>query len=139
MMKKALFLAGVLAAKMAFAADSPIGQWETIDDETNKARSVVEIYEKADGTIAGKVVELFKNPNAVCKKCDGKRKNQPIQGMEVLWGLKDDGDEWAGGRILDPEKGKTYRAAIKVINGGKALKVTGKLLVFSRSQIWKKR
>ncbi len=98
----------------------------------------MEIYQNADGTLAGKVIKLLKKPGALCEKCDGNRKNKPIEGMMVLWGLKEKGDKWSDGTILDPAKGKTYRSEIKLIDGGKSLKVTGKLFVFSRSQIWHK-
>ena len=37
-----------------------------------------------------------------CKECKGDRKDKPIIGMTILWGLKQDGDEWNGGEILDP-------------------------------------
>ncbi len=35
-----------------------IGKWKTIDDETGKAKSIVEIYEKS-GKIYGKVIEIL--------------------------------------------------------------------------------
>ncbi len=61
----------------------------------------------------------------VCKKCDGERKNKPIEGMTIMWGLKKDGDEWSGGQILDPSKGKIYKVTIKLIDGGNKLDVHG--------------
>jgi hypothetical protein len=35
-----------------------VGKWKTIDDETGKAKSIVEIYEKS-GKIYGKVIEII--------------------------------------------------------------------------------
>lgn len=135
-MKKYLTLVALLFCTPMFAG--PVGKWKTIDDESKKAKSIVEIYQAKDGTLEGKVFKLLQKPGAVCKKCEGKNKGKPIEGMVILWGLKKDGDRWTAGTILDPAKGKTYAADIEVIDGGKALKVTGKLFVFSRSQIWKK-
>ncbi|MFK7923326.1 MAG: DUF2147 domain-containing protein, partial [Bacteroidia bacterium] len=43
-------------------AQSPVGKWKTIDDETNKPKSIVEIYEK-DGKLYGKVIKLFREPS----------------------------------------------------------------------------
>ncbi len=137
-MKKLILFVLLIFGQQVFAGDSPVGQWKTIDDESKQAKSIVEIYQKSDGTIAGKVIRLLKKPSAVCKKCDGTKKNQPIEGMDILWGLKQKGDKWTDGTILDPAKGKTYRAEIKVIDGGKTLKVTGKVLMFGRSQLWHK-
>ena len=101
----------LLALPMAaFAQTStPVGSWKTIDDDTGKAKSVVEIYETRDGKLAGRVVDVLQSDqgeNPVCKKCKGDRKDQPIEGMVIMWGLERDGDSWEGGRILDPANGK---------------------------------
>jgi uncharacterized protein (DUF2147 family) len=34
--------------------------------------------------------------------------------MEILRGLRRDGDRWVDGSILDPENGKTYRATVRL-------------------------
>jgi uncharacterized protein (DUF2147 family) len=58
--------------------------------------------------------------------------------MTILWGLKQDGNEYTGGQILDPKNGKTYRAKMKLTDGGKKLEVRGFIGVsmFGRSQTW---
>ena len=45
---------------------------------------------------------------------------------------------WDGGEILDPNKGKTYKALLKPIEGGKKLEVRGYIgsPMFGRSQTW---
>src|SRR3546814_14839747 len=52
-------LTGLLLAVLplsAFAQDaSPLGKWKTIDDETGKATSIVEITRAPDGTLRGTV------------------------------------------------------------------------------------
>ncbi len=45
--------------------------------------------------------------------------------MTILWGLKKDGDAWAGGEILDPNDGKIYRCKMKLSDDGKSLNVRG--------------
>ena len=40
---------------------SPVGRWKTIDDETGKVKSIVEITQAADGTLQGKVVEILQS------------------------------------------------------------------------------
>ncbi len=137
-MKKIILIVLFAITQPLFAADSPVGQWRSIDDETKEAKSIIKIYQQADGTVAGKVVKLLQKSGALCKKCTGKNKDKPIEGMEILWGLKENGDRWTSGTILDPKKGKTYRAEVQVINKGRSLKVTGKVLLFSRSQVWQK-
>ena len=36
-----------------------IGKWKTIDDETGKDKSIVELYMK-DGKLCGKIIKIFK-------------------------------------------------------------------------------
>ncbi|MEF9942731.1 MAG: DUF2147 domain-containing protein, partial [Burkholderiaceae bacterium] len=73
-----------------------------------------------------------------CDQCSGARKDQPVIGMTILWGLKNEGDEWTGGEILDPKNGKTYKAKAKLVDGGKKLEVRGFLGIslFGRTQTW---
>ena len=42
---------------------SPVGRWETIDDETGRAKAVVHVW-KQDGTLRGKIEKLFPKPGA---------------------------------------------------------------------------
>lgn len=141
---KTLLLALPLAAAslMAHAADSPVGRWTTIDDETGKPKSVVQIEQAANGTLSGKVVEILqssKGPNPVCDKCDGALKGKPIKGMTILWGLKPDGTAvWSGGSVLDPAAGKTYKSKITLTDGGKKLQMRGYVGIeaLGRTQTW---
>ena len=129
-----------LGASSVFAAgESPVGRWQTIDDETGKPKSIVEIKE-VNGELQGSVVELINpsKPNPTCEKCEGDRKDKPIQGMTILWGVKKDGNGWGDGKILDPQKGKVYGAKLEPEAGGQKLKVRGYLGVsaLGRTQEW---
>lgn len=137
-----LLVAVSFGAQGAWAkALSPVGKWKTIDDDTGKPKSIVEVWER-DGKIYGKILSLFRKPNEdqdpVCDKCEGFRKDKRVIGMTIIWGLSEDGDEWSGGKILDPDNGKTYRCYIEVQDGGKKLKVRGYIGVslFGRTQYW---
>ena len=135
----ALLVAG---ASMSASADpmSPVGAWNTIDDETNQPKSTVRITEK-DGVISGtveKIVDPAKQ-DSKCDKCasDDPRKGKPVIGMTILTGLKKEGDDvYGGGQILDPNNGKTYNAKVTVIDGGKKLEMRGSILFFGRTQTW---
>jgi uncharacterized protein (DUF2147 family) len=125
-----------------YAADpSPVGLWQTIDDHTGKPRGLVRIVE-ANGEYRGRVEKTFpkpgEDPDPKCEKCAGARYNQPVIGMTILWGLRKQGEEYAGGEILDPEDGKIYRARMRLEDGGKKLDVRGYIgfSLFGRSQIW---
>ena len=116
----------------AFAQNTPVGKWRTIDDKTGKVKSIVEIYETSNGTLAGKVLQVLnsdKGPNPVCDACKGERHNQPVTGMVITWG---------GGRIVDPKNGKEYSAKMTPVDGGRKLEVRGYMgfSLLGRSQTW---
>ena len=125
----------------AFAQEaSPLGKWKTIDDETGKAKSIVEITRAPDGTLRGTVVEILssdKGPNPICDKCKGANKGKPVKGMTILWGLEADGDRWSGGTVLDPAKGKTYKAKVEMLSADK-LGMSGCVAFFCRQQVWER-
>ncbi|MFC3677620.1 DUF2147 domain-containing protein [Ferrovibrio xuzhouensis] len=126
---------------VAAGAAAPVGLWTTIDDETDAPRSIVEITE-VNGELQGRVTKIFyrpdEKPDPVCDKCEGARKDQPVIGMTFLWGMKTDGDGWAGGAILDPKNGKIYKAKMSLSDDGKRLRVRGfiGMPLLGRSQTW---
>src|SRR5205807_9635756 len=79
--------------------------------------------------------------DSVCGKCPGDRHGRRIVGMEILRHMRQDGDEWSGGEILDPENGKTYRARMKLTDGGQKLVLRGYIgwPLLGRSQTWVRR
>ncbi len=117
-----------------FANNSPVGKWKTIDDNTKKASSHVEIYEK-NGIYYAKIIKLISKPKgSLCVKCKGDRYNKPMLGLVFMWGMKKVGDTYKGGKILDPENGKTYTCKMWVEKN--RLKVRGYILFFFRTQYW---
>jgi len=122
------------------AQNSPVGRWKTIDDSTGKPKSVVEIYETADGTLAGRVVavlDLKNGPNPLCTECEGPNQGKPIRGLVILWGLKPNGaNRWSHGRVLDPENGRDYKAKLELQGGGNRLAMSGCISFLCRQQIW---
>lgn len=144
-MRTKLFALLLLALPLsAFAQNSPVGTWTTVDDKTGKPKSVVEIYEAADGSLAGRVSEVLssdRGPDPVCDKCTGERKGKPVEGMVIMWGVKKDGSSWEGGKILDPASGKIYSVKVEPIDGGSKLDVRGFMgfSLLGRTQTWVRR
>lgn len=138
-MKKFYFIL-FLILSASLHAQTLIGKWKTIDDETGEAKSIVEIYEY-QGQYYGKIVNLLSKDDQGkrCEKCTGKDHNQPIEGLVILKGLKKEGDSFKGGQILDPKSGKTYKCEISFSNTNE-LKVRGYIGIslIGRSQIWKR-
>lgn len=129
-------LALALLPMAAFAQSSPVGKWKTFDEDTGKARSIVEVYEAKDGTLIGKVIETLYAADPVCDKCAGANKNKPIKGMTILWGLKKDGDAYSGGTVLKPSAGKTYKSKARLLEGGKKFEVSGCVSFICKQQMW---
>lgn len=140
----ALFALALVFATPTPAADlTPVGTWTTIDDTTGKPKSIVQIAE-VDGKLLGKVVEVLQSdegPHPLCKKCEGDRKDQPVEGMTIIWGVTKDGDVWDGGKILDPKTGKIYKVRLTVTDNGQKLDVHGYFgfALLGRSQMWERK
>ena len=121
-------------------AQTIFGAWNSFDEETNRLESVIEVYEKNDQAFA-KITKItnLENQGAICINCSGERKNAPILGMNILTGLKKDGDEWSGGKILDPKNGKEYKCYIQLLDEN-TLKIRGYIgfSIFGRTAIWKR-
>ncbi|MDM0105243.1 DUF2147 domain-containing protein [Variovorax sp. J22R24] len=139
---KALFAAVVLAAGAvsATAQMSPVGLWRSVDDKTGEAKAEIRIGEPG-GALQGRIEKTLRKdakPDAVCEECTDDRKGKPIAGLEIIRGGKkaEGKDVWEGGKILDPENGKEYRASFTPIDGGKKLEVRGYLGPFWRTQTW---
>ncbi len=139
-----LVAGGLSGLSQSFAQEkeaTPIGLWKTVDDNTGKAKSLIRIWKKK-GVIYGTVVKLINPPvgeeNPLCDKCKGSLHNKPVVGMTIMTGLKKQGDEWRGGKILDPESGNVYRVKIKLENNGKKLMVRGfmGISLLGRTQHW---
>ncbi len=119
---------------------TPIGTWRSIDDATKEPKAQVVITE-SNGVLTGRIEKVLKKdaqPGAVCDKCEGDRKDQPMAGLEIIRGAKkaEGTDVWDGGRVLDPEKGSDYTLRLTPIDGGKRLEVRGSIGPFGRTQTW---
>ena len=116
------------------------GQWVSIDDETGLEKSIITLYLEND-KLYGRIEKLLlpEDQGKLCVNCEGKEKNQPIEGLVILKGLTQDGDDWSGGTILDPANGKTYDCTLS-LESPNELNVRG-FIGFSflgRTQQWKR-
>ncbi len=139
-LKSVLALSLVLIFSGTVFGQSIVGTWKTIDDETDKAKSVVKVYKGGDGKYYGKIEKLFREPgedqNPKCTECSGRKKNKPIIGMIIITGMEKNGSKYSGGKILDPSSGSVY--SCKMWRDGKNLQVRGYMgfSLIGRSQTW---
>jgi len=147
-MKKAISfsLFAILCIGVANAALPLTGFYQTIDDETNKPKSIVGLYQCGDnlcGRIValydaetGKISETLNNPVRVADKVAGSPK---MAGLDIIWDMKwyAKDNKYSGGKIMDPKKGSVYSAVIWADEkDASKLNVRGKIGPFGRTQVW---
>ena len=127
---------GVAQAKSA----SPVGLWKTFDDTSGKPSSLVRISEKNGELSAVIVKDLLPSAenDMVCDKCQGNLKDKPIIGLPIMESMKQNGEYYEGGTILDPDNGEIYHCKLKLDASGNKLEVRGFVGVslIGRTQIW---
>lgn len=142
-MRSAGLLAGLIAsvapAVSVAETPAPVGRWQTVDDRSGEPKAIIEIRE-VNGQLQGRIARLLKpsHPHPVCEHCEGDRKNQPVEGMTILWDVRSTGSGLTDGKILDPENGKIYGAHLEPESNGQKLKVRGYLgfALLGRTQEW---
>ncbi len=133
----------IAAVTQAAGADhSPVGLWQAVDEDTKQPNGWFMIKEH-DGVYDGMIAKMFlrpgEDPNAVCDKCPDDRHNHPWLGLEIIRGMKAEGDDkYTGGTILDPRDGKVYKAMMTVTPDGQTLVVRGYLgfSLLGRNEYW---
>lgn len=124
-------------------ANDITGLWRNIDDKTGSSKAVLEIRQESNGTYVAKIIKVTPRPGytpkETCIDCPAPYTNKPILGLDVLTGLKADGDNtYVGGKILDPLSGKIYSTKVKLSPNGKRITLRGYVGVsaLGRSQTW---
>ena len=120
---------------------SPIGLWKTFDDATGSPRALVRIYEKG-GKLFGQIEKVFEAgaEKQVCEACRDDRKNQPIIGLVIIRDIRQEGDAYGGGDVLDPASGSVYRCKMHLDQAGNHPILRGYigLSFIGRSQTWQR-
>ena len=136
-----LLFSTLLSSAQTSSRSTPVGRWKTVDDATNRVKSIVVIWEE-NGKLNGRIEKLIEPdpqyPDPRCVRCDGEFKDRPVIGLRILWDLRKDGERWTGGKVLDPNNGKTYKCFVVVEDGGNRLRVRGFIgsSLFGRTQYW---
>lgn len=141
LMNSGLLLVVALLFSASAFAQSPVGEWRTIDDETGEPKSIVEIYQE-NGKLHGKIVQILPEGRpSICDDCEGEYAGRELVGAVILRDLDRDGDEWSGGKITDPKNGKTYNVKMS-LQDANTLDVRGFIRVplmgsaLGRTQTW---
>ena len=126
------------AAAPAIAADPVEGEWLT-ESGSGKVR-IAPCAGKAE-RMCGTIVWLRDPADAKAhdtRNPDPALKTRAILGLPLIWNFKPAAPgRWTGGKIYDPNSGKTYDSKISVGANG-TLKVEGCILVVCQAQTWKR-
>jgi len=137
-MSKLFLTLTLMVIATAINAQTIFGEWEYRNEDTGEISSIIEVYKKS-GKAYAKIIEIA-DPDRrdnICVQCEGVNKDRPVLGMDILTGLSEDGDEWSGGEIIDPNKGFVYNCFIKLEEKDK-LKIRGYIGIslFGRTVYW---
>jgi len=129
----------------AFAAAAGItGFWQTIDDETEKPKSITAVYQY-QGKIYGRIMLTYEADGITVRdtiytkkrKADKVVGNPAFCGLDFIWNMSlTEGGKYKNGKILNPPKGKVYNAEIWLAQNGD-LVVRGKTGPFGKNQTWR--
>src|SRR5689334_25354222 len=121
---------------------SPVGLWQAVDSDTKQPTGWF-LIDDHNGVFDGIIAKMFlkpgEDPNAICDKCKDDRKDDTWLGLEIIRGMKPEGDnKYGGGTILDPRDGKIYKATMKVSPDGQTLIVRGYIgfELLGKNQYW---
>ena len=139
----AILVFTMISSLMAFGqnADDIVGLWYSQADAKNRV-SIVEIYKENNKYYAysfayqnsSDVVNDVNNPKAELR-------NLPLKGLVYLYDLQFSNGEWKGGKIYNPEQGKTYNAKANISDNKQELKIKATIDgagIFGKTLTWKK-
>ena len=119
--------------------DAILGNWLT---EEGKAE--VEIY-KCNREYCGKIVWLKEPINDEGKdktdvnNPDPEKKGRKIVGLNIVWGFKyDKYGKWVGGKIYDPDNGKTYSCKMTLEDDNLNVRGYVGISLLGRTTVWTK-
>jgi len=130
-----LMFVGFAPMALAQEPDAILGVWATEDNE-----SKIEIFKCGDAYCA-KIIEIEEqvypedDPHGMAGQVkvdrlnpDETKRNDPIVGLQIMSTLKfkKKKNSWVGGKIYNPEDGKTYRCKLS-LQDSKILKLRGYL------------
>lgn len=136
-----LLLGAWLSAGVAAAQRAPIdGLWLSYDDQ-GRPTGTVRIGQRG-GEYFGVIASGLPgdDPQRRCTACPGQLREHAMVGLQIIQGLRRDGEQYVGGRILDPFIGREYQVRLSPSEDGMRLEVRGfvGLELLGRTQVWRR-
>jgi uncharacterized protein (DUF2147 family) len=136
----ACVLLGIAMASGAADLSSPEGLWQPLDS-AGKPQGLIRIYQD-HGLYFGKIepTSADDKDSRRCVRCTDERKDQPVIGLVLIRNMRLEGDEYAGGDIVDPDTGRLYGCKFRLIGGGRKMIMRGfyGISLLGQSQTWQR-
>ncbi len=118
------------------------GFWTAYNDD-GKPGGVFYFYQN-DGLYEGRLVKEITYPedppeNPLCTHCPGEKKDKPMLGLVIVWGMKKHGEaKYEDGHILDPRSGSVWSAQLEVTPDNQKLNLRGYLAtpLLGQTRVW---
>jgi uncharacterized protein (DUF2147 family) len=134
-MKRTILLLSMLLTgficQAQYSSESVLGDWLS-----EKKDAKIQLYEQ-DDKVFGKIIWVQTPDAKDDNNPDIELRKKPLIGLVMLSDFEINGqDSWTGGKIYDPESGKTYSCNMK--QKGKSLQLHGYvgLPMFGRTSVW---
>ncbi len=90
-----------------------LGRWKTYDKKTGVAINIVQLYIIKD-KVYGSIQRMLRisERDAVCYECKGDDKNQNVEGLVIIKGLREKGDKYIDGKFTNIKDGKVLECQI---------------------------
>jgi uncharacterized protein (DUF2147 family) len=135
-MRLVLLAAAVtLSASAAAAAPDPVvGEWMSQD---GAGKIALAPCSSNPALLCGAITWVDpKRPQKDIHNPDPSLRTRPIVGVMVVKDMKNQGPgNWGGGKVYDPESGKTYNGKVRAISTDK-VHLDGCVLMVCQSQTW---
>jgi uncharacterized protein (DUF2147 family) len=129
----------ILSSCSLLSAQEINGLWKILNEDTNKPRTIVAIYEHG-GKRYGRIIATYDKEGIMDETIDNPHDRAPgvvgdpfYCGLDLIWDLQNRGETYKG-KICDPRKGNVYNAELWM--SGKNLVVRGELFIFGKNQKW---
>lgn len=147
-----LLLAGAGAPVLAGPAEQSIrGDWLSPAEDADDVDAIIAIA--PHGHLWSGHIQAIPRPRiprtagqtvvgdaTLCQVCPGAQRGQPMRGLEVMWGLREQDGKLVGGKILDPGDGTVYDCEVALSSDGTTLQVTAYkgLKLLGRTLSWRR-
>lgn len=131
----------VSAQTFPAAARAYLGDWTIVDERSGEAQAVVRIAQAGAG-VEGRILRVlptraYPQPTPTCGTCRGQYRGQDLRRVLLIREMAWNGSRFDGGRIVDPQADKEYRASL-TLDGLDRLRVRGYIGIpaLGRTQTW---